>query len=89
MIILHAGLCDAQLFLWGEIPPEGDGSAEAQSSAAAAALPYDAAAETLVEALAETGCRLDAERAEPRVAWLPTRDGMPLPSSPLIAEVPA
>ncbi len=89
MIILHAGLCDDQLFLWGEIPPESDGSAEAQSSAAEVSLPYDAAAETLVEALAETGCRLDAERAEDRIIWLPTRNGTPLPSSPLIAEVPA
>jgi len=93
MIVLHAGICDDQLFLWGEVPSERrNGPAKAQSSTAEASLPaslpYDAAAETLVDALAETGCRLDAKQADTRVVWLPTHDGAPLPSSSLIADAP-
>jgi SNF2 family DNA or RNA helicase len=53
-----------------------------------ARLPYDATAKTLVDAVAQTGCRLDAKRAAICVAWLPTQGGTPLPSSPLIADAP-
>ncbi|HMB91091.1 MAG TPA: DEAD/DEAH box helicase, partial [Rhodothermales bacterium] len=85
MIILHASLYEDQLFLWGEVPPEEDD--DVSSSARPAPLPYDAAAEMLVAVLAETGSRLDAKHAETCVVWLPTHNGTPWPSTPLIADV--
>src|SRR5207244_2736681 len=50
--------------------------------------PHDAGAERLTTVLGEAVADLALKRtsAEPATAWLPTRDGKPLASSPLIAE---
>lgn len=85
MILLHVGVCDDCLFLWGEIPPEDQVIPEPD---VLPDLPYAAKANKLVSAAAEAGIRLYAKKATVLHIWLPTQDGVPLPSSPLIAEIP-
>ncbi|WP_456429845.1 DEAD/DEAH box helicase [Rhodocaloribacter sp.] len=92
MIILHIGVCDDQLFLWGEAPPDepretDEAWRDAASPPSPERLPYDAAAEAPADACAEAGIRIDVNRAVRLNAWLPTRGRIPLPSSPLVAEV--
>ena len=50
--------------------------------------PYDAGAARLAEALSQAaaGLSVAARAAEPFVAWLPTRGGNPVASSPLVAD---
>ena len=87
MILLHIGVCDEQLFVWGEAPPKDHESTfEANPSPDS---PYAATAKALVSATAEGGLSLKEKNAASLHLWLPTRDGIPLPSSPLIADTPA
>ena len=86
MILLHLSVCDEQLFLWGEAPLGDHSRRQADSSPD---LPYNAAAKALVSAVAEGGLRLQVKRATSLHIWLPTWDGVPLPSSPLIADAPS
>lgn len=85
MILLHIGICDEQLFLWGEVPPGDHSTSEADVSPD---LPYTATAKTLVSAAAKAGPGLHPRKVTLLHVWLPTQDGTPLPSSPLIADIP-
>ncbi|MBS3920109.1 MAG: DEAD/DEAH box helicase [Deltaproteobacteria bacterium] len=99
MIVLHAGVLEGQFFLWGEIPvgqkPPLDKKARRKkdhgsSSSFLKPFPYDAGAEKLSDALKEAGLGLKVSKrfTEPMIAYLPTVDRQPVPSSPLIAEAP-
>src|SRR6185503_15143539 len=80
MIVLHAAFRGESLYVWGECRP-------AESSVSPGASPYDAGPERLPAALKAAG------HAPPPTttvtAWLPTVKGVPVASSPLIAEPPA
>ena len=97
MIIFHAGVLEGQFFLWGETPAESasrppksrkrtkkDGSEAVPPSL----LLYDAGVERLCAALKEAGFNFIASKKTTQavIAWLPTADGKPLPSSPLIGD---
>ena len=95
MIILHAGIRGGHLLLWGETPSESAAApAKRRGRPPTTArrilqLPYAAGAESLSAMLAEaTGLSVNHATAETVSAWLPTVDGRPLASSPLIAELP-
>ncbi len=101
MIVLHAGVCDDQLLLWGETPaepralaPKRNGRKSTKDSHTPGLhpqpLPYDAGSEGLVAALQEAGLGSTADRKHTQtvIAWLPTIDNQPVASSPLIAEPP-
>src|SRR2546425_8180935 len=101
MIVLHAGVCDDQLLLWGETPaepqalaPKRNGRKSTKNSHTPGIhpqpLPYDAGSESLVATLQEAGLGSTADRkhTQPVIAWLPTIDNQPVASSPLIAEPP-
>jgi len=99
MIVLHAGIVEGQFFLWGETPAEQKPSLEKKSRRKAAPgspssfskpLPYDAGAKRLSNAFEEAGLNLEAKKSfiEEVLIWLPTVDGQPVPSSPLIGETP-
>jgi superfamily II DNA or RNA helicase len=90
MLILHAGLYDRRLFLWGEAPPASPRARRGRKPKAAAAQlhPFDAGAKPLAAALKEalpSGPR-PGPQAQPMTAWLPSVAGQPVTSSPLIAE---
>src|SRR5262245_35890914 len=99
MIIFHAGFFDGQLHLWGEAPvterPESSIERKASASKAksqpAKRLPYDAGGETILAALSEiiAGAEVDESDARQATVWLPTVEGQPIASSPLIAEPPS
>jgi SNF2 family DNA or RNA helicase len=99
MIVLHAGVLEGQFFLWGEIPLEQKAPLEKKvrrkddpgaTSSFLNPLPYDAGAEKLSAALKEAGLSLKVSKRfiETMIVWLPTIDRQPVPSSPLIAEIP-
>src|SRR5271167_29210 len=97
MIVLHAALCNRRLLLWGETPKDPTKTSVASGPRGdkpiahfPAPLVYDAGREKLREALTDTefpplSRKIALEQA---VAWVPTLDGIPLASSPLISEVP-
>src|SRR3954469_15140098 len=88
MIILHAGAENGQFWLWAETPAE---PAARKPQDVPLPLPYDAGAARLVLALLEIapGHALPGGD-KPPLAWLPTTSkGLPVPSSGIIADVPA
>jgi SNF2 family DNA or RNA helicase len=102
MIIFHAAFRDNRLCLWGERPPSGLSIGLASlrrgrrinargGSRAIEQLPYDAGRDGLLSALNEVvpGLTVDGSDTGVSVIWLPTVDGRPLASSPLIAEPPS
>jgi superfamily II DNA or RNA helicase len=93
MIILHAAEDGGRLLLWGEAPagdtpaPTPAGPSEGQP--ATRPLPFDAGSERLSAAVREVLPGWAAPRGKSTAfAWLPTIDGRPVPSSPLIGEAP-
>src|SRR2546423_25078 len=96
MLVLHGGVLSGQLLVWGETSLDSASPEDKlrprrgpkKDSAFVTSHPYDAGRQRLVAAWAEVGlaAELDAAAA---VAWLPTIDGAPVASSPLIAEPPA
>jgi len=96
MIVLHAGVDEDQLLLWGEKPIE-EGNRTSGSSRKGAQRPqverlaYDAGRDALLAALAQAGLtfKLGKKRLASRIVWLPTAGRTPVPSSPLIAEPPS
>ncbi|HKI31240.1 MAG TPA: DEAD/DEAH box helicase [Gemmataceae bacterium] len=94
MIILHAGLEDGQLLLWGESPPADPIPAAPRGRKPKVPqprrFPFHPGTEYLTAALA--GTLPDTSRrslpAEERVLWLPTVKDRPVPSSALVAEPP-
>jgi SNF2 family DNA or RNA helicase len=99
MIVLHAGVLEGQFFLWGETPVEQKPPLDKKSrrkddsgsaSSFSKPLPYNAGTEKLSAALKEAGLSFKESKkfTETMIAWLPTVDKQPVPSSPLIAETP-
>jgi SNF2 family DNA or RNA helicase len=97
MLILHAGIRDRRLLIWGERTPEpsGHGKRKRAPKSGAAFSPYDAGAEALVGALAAGGMASFAggEKLKPAecreiFVWLPTLSATPIASSSLIASTP-
>ncbi len=92
MIVLHAGVCEQQLYCWGEIAAleQARPARRGKSATPHRVLPYDAGLEQLSTALASAGITLPVKPgAESLCLWLPTVQDTPLASSSLIAEPPA
>ena len=95
MIILHAGFLEDRWLLWGESPDEAAGRPAPRPRRKAKAIrpqvsPFDAGATRLISALESAGVPVPPKKArtETAVAWLPTSGGVPVASSPLVAEIP-
>jgi SNF2 family DNA or RNA helicase len=84
MLVLHAGVFSRRLLLWGEAPP-GAGRRSGRNRSH----PFDSGPERLSDALAIAGLRPARSRLKPAVVHLPSISGQPVPSSPLIAEIPS
>jgi SNF2 family DNA or RNA helicase len=89
MLILHASFLDDQLLLWGEAPIGARGSKRKVKTQLQAS-PFDVGQESLTTALTTLLPAMPARerKTENLTAWLPTIDGQPVASSPLIAEPP-
>ena len=89
MIILHGGIKDGWMLLWGEQSPD-ELRSEGSGDPAGNEHPYCAGPEELVEVLANAapGFRVDWGETVSATAWLPSRGGSPLPSSALVADPP-
>jgi len=81
MIILHLGICEEQLLLWGEAPTEKIGTSKKL-------LPYATSFKQLVSTATDIGLRLQVNKSVRRHLWVPTQGDTPLPSSPMIADIP-
>src|SRR5262249_43046843 len=97
MLILHAGFFDHQLWLWGEAPAGTATETPAKRGRKASAkakkrerLPCDVGGDRLLLALNEvvSGLKMGKDDVGTATIWLPTGDGQPVASSPLIAEPP-
>ena len=99
MIILHATFLEGEFLLWGETPEEPETSVVKKprnknhlrgGPANPRPLRYDAGVEKLSSVLKEIGFdfKVIKKSIRPMVAWLPTVDDQPVPSSPLIGESP-
>ena len=97
MIILHATFLEGEFLLWGETPGEPATSVVRKprnknhlraGPANPSPLRYDAGVEKLSSVLKEIGFDFKVIKKSTRlmVAWLPTLDNQPVPSSPLIGE---
>ena len=96
MIILHAGFLENKLLLWGESPAattvsRAPGRGRKRKDVRQQVSPFDAGATRLLSALESAGVPglPKKPRTETALAWLPTSGGVPVASSPLIAEIPA
>jgi SNF2 family DNA or RNA helicase len=99
MIILHATFIEGEFLVWGETPEEPETSAVKKprnksnlrgGSVNPGPLCYDAGVEKLSSVLKEIGFDFKVIKKSTRlmVAWLPAVDSQPIPSSPLIGELP-
>jgi SNF2 family DNA or RNA helicase len=94
-MIVHGGLTAGRFLVWGEtpLPPRAQGAAPRSRrarKAKAGPLPFAAGAADVAAALphvltTQSGTGVGDQQA---VVWLPTVQGQPLASSPLIAEPP-
>ena len=90
MLVLHGVLRDDGLEVWAERPVREAGDRPPRRRGGmrpSASSPYDAGSAALLDALRTAGVEGELA-ARPLVAWLPTVDGAPVASSPLIAEPP-
>ncbi len=95
LMVLHGSALDDALLLWGEIPPDEQSRLTPQHRHTSRAihpveLPTGAQALMVASVLAGAVPDLAANTLphEQALAWLPSAQGFPLPSSPLIAERP-
>ena len=96
MIVLHSGVYDGRVFLWGETSAQSEAVLPTRRRGRRPevshppSLPYDPEAKGLSVALREAGFSFaaDKKRIETVIAWMPTMDNQPVASSPLIAEPP-
>ncbi|MDQ2900425.1 MAG: hypothetical protein M3Y07_11600, partial [Acidobacteriota bacterium] len=79
MILLHAAFCDRTLLLWGETSEKRG----LRVAIGAAPAPLAAAVSTIAPDL-----KFAPRAARKAVAWLPTMENRPIPSSGLIADQP-
>jgi SNF2 family DNA or RNA helicase len=93
MIILHAGRIGKQFFLWGESPAEKEipvvRRGRKPKNPAAKPYPYDSGFENLFSALELLLGSPGRKETEKINVWIPTIGGNPVPSSSLVAEIPA
>ncbi|MGQ9677251.1 MAG: DEAD/DEAH box helicase [Chloroflexota bacterium] len=95
-------MCKNRFLLWGEAARNGEAAASlggdavpkrrqgrARTRSSVSALPFDAGRDLLMDALCKVGLEPDAAQLETGIVWVPTVDGVPVASSPLIAEPPA
>lgn len=95
MMVLHTAFHDDVLVLWGEMPAAPDARpvrrrGRKPQEPRPQPLPFAAAPADLSRAAGAvcTGFTPPADQAVTRIAWLPTAGGVPLASSPLVAESP-
>ena len=94
MILLHAGLEDGRLLLWGESPSAALSRTAARGRKPKVAqprpFPFDPGAGQLAAAVADALPEISKQSpgTEQRFLWLPTVEDRPVPSSALIAEPP-
>jgi SNF2 family DNA or RNA helicase len=93
VIVLHVGILDEGLHVWGETPESTDVSdrvGNGRGRTAPKAFPFGASASGLIEALesATVGGSVRKREARSVVAWLPTQGRTPVASSPLVSEAP-
>jgi len=92
MIILHAGRVGKQFFLWGESPADKEikevRRGRKPKKQAVKPYPYNPDFENLSSALELLLGSTGQKETEKINVWIPTIDGSPVPSSPLIAEIP-
>lgn len=84
MLVLHAAFHPSGLHLWGESTPREEEPTTTQP------YPYRTEVSALRDGLARADLSLAVDptaTSEPTL-WLPTQGGVPLPSSPLVAEPP-
>jgi SNF2 family DNA or RNA helicase len=94
MIILHAGEEDGQLLLWAETPAstdEGDEAPKRPRATGPIPYPYDAGPAGVAGAILTIlpSKSLPGGNGQPPLLWTPTVKGRPVPSSGLIAPLPA
>ncbi|MFO0845771.1 MAG: DEAD/DEAH box helicase [Gemmataceae bacterium] len=93
MLILHAGIDNSHFLVWGEAPAEVPPSKPGRKPESPTPQPYpfDAGPLRLALALTEAlpGKPIPSGGGQPPVLWLPTCKGRPIPSSGLVADVPA
>ena len=92
MIILHAGRVGKQFFLWGESPAEKEIPAVRRGrkpkNQVAKPYPYDSDSDNLSSTLDLFPLGTEQRETENINVWMPTIGGNPVPSSPLVAEIP-
>jgi len=92
MIILHAGRVGKQFFLWGESPAEKEIPAARHGrkpkNQAVKPYPYDSGSDNLSSILDLFPVGTERRETENINVWMPTIGGNPVPSSPLVAEIP-
>jgi SNF2 family DNA or RNA helicase len=99
MIILHAAFLEGELFLWGEAPEESETPAVKKTRnksklqagrADLKLLRYDAGVGKLSSVLQEIGFdfKVIKKFIQSMIVWLPTLNDHPIPSSPLINDLP-
>lgn len=86
MLVLHAALHKGRLQLWGESAPQEEPATTHRKTAET--YPYRTELSVLRGGLAQADLLLQADEqvAGEQMIWLPTQGGVPLPSSPLVAE---
>jgi len=96
MIVLHAAAFADDLWLWAEVSGKGVSPANARrgrppKSPRPIDLPYGAGWDELAAALraAPLGNKPRKAQSRPMLIWVPARGAVPVPSGPLVAEVPA
>ena len=98
MLILHAGLIERQVVVWGEATATSAKSERRslrskRKTTSAEISPWDAKSDILLNALIAAlgtgeGGKSPALQSESFLAWLPTVGNVPVPSSPLLAPQP-
>src|SRR6516164_6328552 len=91
MLLLHAAVLEGRFYVWGETPAEAARAAKGRRKPTAPAEPLPFAADGSVVAATLASHLPDLARnaaAEPLTLWLPTAEGRPLASHPVIAAPP-
>jgi SNF2 family DNA or RNA helicase len=92
MIILHAGRVGKQFFFWGESPAEKKISVVRRGrkpkNPVVKPYPYDSGLDNLSSALELFPVVTGRRETEKINVWMPTIGGSPVPSSPLVDEIP-
>jgi len=92
MIVLHSAPLAREFVLWGEAAATVGRHVPGRRSRSPASpsLPFGAGKEALAAAIAEVlpGVRIDERTCETRIVWVPSVEGQPVASSPLIAAPP-